>query len=174
MWYFMLHSGIHATIAGVMLAFAIPNRKGQENSPSYVIQHVLHKPVAFLVLPLFALANTCIILRNSWFEGLTERNSIGIIAGLLIGKPIGILLFSFLGVASGICVLPVDLKWKHIASVGFLAGIGFTMSIFITLLAFNDSVIIDNSKVAVLAASLVAAIVGFLCLKFTLRRQHHF
>jgi NhaA family Na+:H+ antiporter len=168
MWYFMLHSGIHATIAGVMLAFAIPNRKGQENSPSFILQHVLHKPVAFFVLPLFALANTCMVLGGSWFEGLSERNSIGIIAGLLIGKPIGILLFSFVGVASGICVLPGDLKWKHIIGVGFLAGIGFTMSIFITLLAFNDSFIIDNSKVAVLAASLVAALLGFFGLKFTL------
>jgi NhaA family Na+:H+ antiporter len=171
MWYFMLHSGIHATISGVLLAFAIPLQKGDEKSPSYVLQHFLHKPVAFFILPLFALANTGIILTSNWYASLTSQNSIGIITGLVFGKPLGILLFSIIGVGSGMCVLPDDIKWKHIISVVFLAGIGFTMSIFITLLAFDDPVIIDNSKIAILAASLIAAIIGFVCLKATLKAK---
>jgi NhaA family Na+:H+ antiporter len=171
MWYFMLNSGIHATITGVLLAFAIPFRK-DEKSPSHTLQHFLHKPVAFFILPLFALANTCITLNPNWTAGLTHSNSLGIIIGLVIGKPLGVLLFSFAGVASGICVLPNDLKWNHIAGAGFLAGIGFTMSIFVTLLAFEDGVIINMSKIAVLLASLVAAVIGFILLKSSLKNQN--
>lgn len=169
MWYFMLHSGIHATITGVLLAFVIPFAKGKETSPSHVVEKFIHKPVAFFILPLFALANTCITLNDNWTESLSHTNSMGIIAGLVLGKPIGILLFSFAGVALKICVLPADLNWKHIAGVGFLGGIGFTMSIFITLLAFKDPTVVDHSKIAVLLASSMAAIVGFAALKFTLK-----
>lgn len=169
MWYFMLHSGIHATITGVLIAFAIPNGKGDERSPSHVAEKLLHKPVAFFILPLFALANTSITFGMNWASGLIQSNSVGIIAGLVIGKPLGILLFSFIGVASGICVLPQELKWKYIVGAGCLAGIGFTMSIFITLLAFQDAVMIDNSKIAVLFASFISAIIGFVWLRSTLK-----
>jgi NhaA family Na+:H+ antiporter len=171
MWYFMLHSGIHATISGVLLAFAIPLQKGDESSPSYILQHLLHKPVAFFILPLFALANTCIILSNNWPASLASQNSVGVIVGLVIGKPLGILLFSLVGVASGICVVPNDIKWKHIIGIGFLGGIGFTMSIFITLLAFDDAVVIEDSKIAVMAASFIAAIIGFVNLRTTLKNR---
>lgn len=167
MWYFMLHSGVHATIAGVLLAFAIPFGDGGDKSPSYILQHFLHKPVAFFVLPLFAIANTCIGIGNNWLDGLGQSNSLGIIAGLVIGKPLGVWLFSFIGVGVGLCILPTDLKWKNIVGADFLAGIGFTMSIFITLLAFDDTVIINNSKIAIIIASLIAGIIGFLCLKLT-------
>ena len=95
MWYFMLHSGVHSTITGVLLAFAIPFGKGDEKSPSYILQSFLHKPVAFFILPLFALANTCIIITHDWYAELTTANSIGILAGLVVGKPLGILLFFF-------------------------------------------------------------------------------
>lgn len=169
MWYFMLHSGIHATITGVMLAFAIPFGSGDEKSPSYILQHILHKPVAFFILPLFAIANTCIPIGGNWLSGLTEINSLGIIIGLIVGKPLGILLFSFIGVSLSICALPSDLKWKNILGAGCLGGIGFTMSIFITLLAFDDAVIINNSKIAILIASLIAGIIGFLFLKQTFK-----
>lgn len=170
MWYFMLNSGVHATVAGVLLAFAIPFGDGGDKSPSYILQHFLHKPVAFFILPLFAVANTCIVIGNNWLDGLGQSNSLGIIAGLVIGKPLGVWLFSFIGVGAGLCILPTDLKWKNIIGAGFLAGIGFTMSIFITLLAFHDTVIINNSKIAIIIASLIAGIIGFLCLKLTIRK----
>jgi len=169
MWYFMLHSGVHATITGVLLAFAIPFTNGGEKSPSYILQHFLHKPVAFFILPLFAVANTCIALGDTWQTGFDQTNSFGIIAGLVIGKPLGIFLFSFIGVGLGLCVMPSDLKWKNIVGAGFLGGIGFTMSIFITLLAFNNDEIITSSKIAILTASFLAGIIGFIYLKMTLK-----
>jgi NhaA family Na+:H+ antiporter len=170
MWYFMLHSGVHATIAGVLLAFAVPFGDGGEKSPSYILQHFLHKPVAFFILPLFATANTCIAIGNNWQDGLGQLNSLGIITGLVIGKPLGIWLFSFIGTGLGLCVMPTDLTWKNIIGAGFLGGIGFTMSIFITLLAFDDAVVINNSKIAIILASIIAGIIGFFCLKLTLKK----
>jgi len=169
MWYFMLHSGVHPTITGVLLAFVIPFGNGGKKTVSYSIQHFLHKPVAFVILPLFAIANTCIALGNDWFSGLGETNSMGIIAGLVIGKPLGIWLFSFIGVGLGLCALPADLKWKNILGAGMLGGIGFTMSIFITLLAFENPEMVNNSKIAILIASVIAGICGLLWLKATLK-----
>ncbi|MBK8493663.1 MAG: Na+/H+ antiporter NhaA [Chitinophagaceae bacterium] len=169
MWYFMLNSGVHATITGVLLAFAIPFGNGGERSPSYILQHFLHKPVAFVILPLFAIANTCIAIGDGWQNNLGHTNSLGIMLGLVIGKPLGIFLFSFIGVGLGLCTLPGDLKWKNIIGAGFLGGIGFTMSIFITLLAFKDADIVNESKIAILIASVVAGTIGFLWLKLTLK-----
>ena len=171
MWYFMLHSGVHATITGVLLAFAIPFGNGGEKSPSYILQYFLHKPVAFFILPLFAVANTCISVGDSWQSSLGQTNSLGIMAGLVIGKPLGIWLFSFIGVGLGLCALPTDLKWKNIIGAGFLGGIGFTMSIFITLLAFENADIVNNSKIAILIASLIAGAFGFFWLRFTLSKK---
>lgn len=170
MWWFMLHSGVHATITGVLLAFAIPFGNGDEKSTSYLLQHFLHNPVAFLILPLFALANTGIVIESDWSASLMHHASLGIILGLVIGKPLGIWLFSFLGTKIGICALPSDMNWKNLLSVGFLGGIGFTMSIFITLLAFNDHHFIDSSKIAILLASTIAGSIGFCLLKFSRRR----
>ncbi len=171
MWYFMLNSGIHPTITGVLLAFVIPFGNGDEKSSSFLLQHILHKPVAFFILPLFALANTCMIVDDNWQAGICDRSSIGIFTGLVIGKPLGICLFAFIGVALGFCNLPADLKWRHIIGAGFLGGIGFTMSIFITLLAFNDSNSINHSKLAILIASLLAGTIGFIWLKITLKKS---
>ena len=171
MWYFMLNSGIHATITGVLLAFAIPFGNGGEKSTSYILQHFLHKPVAFLVLPLFALANTAIVINTDLGEIITQKFSLGISLGLVIGKPIGIVLISFLAVSFGICKLPDDLNWKSIIGVGFLGGIGFTMSIFITLLAFDDFELQNDSKITILIASVIAALIGFVLLNFSLKRQ---
>jgi Na+:H+ antiporter, NhaA family len=171
MWYFMLHSGVHATITGVLLAFAIPFGNGNDKSPSYIIQRLLHKPVAFFVLPLFACANTCIQIGSNWQVSLLEPNSIGIMVGLLIGKPLGIWLFSFAFSYIGLCSLPSDLKWRHIIGAGILGGIGFTMSIFITLLAFENMITINNSKIAILLSSIVAGAIGFLFLKRTLKES---
>lgn len=168
-WYFMLQSGVHATITGVILAFVAPFGDGGTKSPSYILQHHLHKPVAFFILPLFALANTCIAIGGNWFANLGTPESLGIIAGLVLGKPAGIILFSFAAAWLGLAVLPGDLKWKNIAGAGLLGGIGFTMSIFITLLAFDDEAYIDGSKIAILIASLIAGVAGFITLKLTLR-----
>lgn len=172
MWYFMLHSGVHATITGVLLAFAIPFGKGDEKSTSYILQHFLHKPVAFIILPVFALANTAIYFNGNLAQTLTENYSLGIALGLIVGKPLGIGIFTFLAVRIGWCQLPSDLNWKAIIGVGFLAGIGFTMSIFITLLAFDNEIIINNSKLVILLASLIAGIIGFTFLKFTLTNTY--
>lgn len=172
MWLLMLKSGVHATIAGVMLAFAVPysHRDDDETSPSHRLEHVLHKPVAFIILPIFALANTGIIIGADWMHGLANANSLGIGAGLLLGKPLGVVVFSLIAVTAGLCRLPADLDWRHILGAGMLGGIGFTMSIFITNLAFTgDPAIINASKMAILLASLAAGISGFLWLRQTCR-----
>ena len=169
MWYFMLNSGVHATITGVLLAFAVPFGNGNEKSSSYILQHFLHKPVAFIILPIFALANTAIILSSDIGETLTQNYNIGIAVGLIVGKPLGIFLLTFLAVKFGLCKLPDDLNWKSIVGVGFLGGIGFTMAIFITLLAFDNDTIINNAKFVILISSLTAGLIGFLSLKLTLK-----
>lgn len=169
MWYFMLHSGVHATITGVLLAFAIPFENGSEKTISYQLEHFLHRPVAFLILPIFALANTAITIHldsNSLFPAY----GIAIIIGLFIGKPIGITLFSYIAVKFKTAVLPEDLDWKAIFGAGLLGGIGFTMSIFITLLAFSDAEIINNAKLYIIVASLLSGIFGLVFLKKVLKK----
>jgi NhaA family Na+:H+ antiporter len=165
MWYFMHHSGVHATITGVLLAFAIPFRKGDYHSPSWVMQRFLHKPVAFIVLPLFALANTAIVIGPGFASFFTEPYALGIIAGLVIGKPLGITLFCFVAVLLKICVLPSDMKWKHLIGAGILGGIGFTMSIFITLLAFDNPALVNSAGLMILLGSLLAGVLGLLWLR---------
>lgn len=171
MWYFMLHSGIHATITGVLMAFVIPFGDGSKATISFRLQHLLHKPVAFFILPIFALANTAFPIAADWQTNVFDNVSLGIIFGLVIGKPLGIVLFSFLGISLSLCTLPKDLNWSTILGAGFLGGIGFTMSIFITLLAFNSPEIINFSKIAILIASFVAGIIGFVLLKIKLKHS---
>lgn len=168
MWGLMLKSGVHATIAGVLLGLIIPlsDREDDEESPAHRLEHFLHNPVSFGILPIFALANTGIIIGAESLKTLINHNEIGIWTGLIVGKPIGITLFSFLAVSIKICKLPLDLNWKHIFGAGLLGGIGFTMSIFITNLAFaGNAAEISGSKMAILLASLVAGTLGFTWLK---------
>jgi NhaA family Na+:H+ antiporter len=168
MWFLMLKSGVHATVAGVLLAFAIPFSAKQDDaaSPSHRLEHALHKPVAFLILPVFALANTGIVVGSGWAQELLSANSLGILLGLAVGKPIGIVLFTFAAVSIGLCRLPLDLAWRHVLGAGLLGGIGFTMSIFITNLAFTGQAeVINASKMAILIASLTAGLIGFGWLK---------
>jgi NhaA family Na+:H+ antiporter len=165
MWYFMLQSGVHATISGVLLAFALPFGDGSETSPSYKLQHFLHKPVAFGIMPAFALANTGIPVSGRWLENLFTSNSLGVFAGLFLGKPLGIFLAASLSVRTGLSQLPGDLSWKHILGAGFLGGIGFTMSIFITLLAFSDPEIVQATKISILVSSILAGVTGFLFIR---------
>lgn len=171
MWYFMLHSGIHATITGVLLAFAIPFGDGSEKSPSYILQRVLHLPVAFVILPVFALANTSLKITPDWYHMLITSNSLGIIFGLVIGKPIGILSFCFLSIKLKLASIPEGINLKQLAGAGFLGGIGFTMSIFITILAFEDPAVIEQSKIAVMVASVIAGVSGYLFLNSSIAKS---
>ncbi len=173
MWYLMLHSGVHATITGVLLAFAIPFQKGEEHSISSQLQHALHKPVSFFILPLFALANTAIIINFGNSENFFETYAIGIALGLIIGKPLGITVFSYIAVKCKAAILPSDLQWKHITGAGILGGIGFTMSIFITLLAFDDAEVINHAKLFIVIASLISGIIGLIFLKSILKSNEN-
>jgi len=165
MWYFILQSGIHAAIAGVLLAFAIPFDQGDASSLSYKLQHFLHKPVAFLIMPIFALANTGIVLKGISLGEVITPNTVGIFMGLLAGKPIGIVSFSILAIKLKIAQLPNGVSLKHLIGAGFLGGIGFTMAIFVTFLAFGDAAIIQNSKLAILLGSLLAGTLGYMILR---------
>lgn len=165
MWYFMLHSGVHATITGVLVALAIPveSKKGKP-SLSHRLEDYLKAPVNLVILPLFALANTAIPIGGNVLQTLTTPYGIGIAAGLVVGKPLGVLAAGAIAVRSRLCRLPKGAGWRHMTGIGFLAGIGFTMSIFITLLAFDDPEVMIGAKLAILLSSLVAGAVGYLLL----------
>lgn len=169
MWFFMHHSGIHATISGVLLAFAIPISKNEEKSPAGKLQDLLDKPVPFVILPLFAMANTAIAISPDWNNLFKENYSMGILLGLVLGKPIGISLFTYIFVKIKLCKLPSDVRWKELIATSLLGGIGFTMSIFVTLLAFDDISIINNSKFMILLSSFFAGIIGLIGLKLVLK-----
>lgn len=160
MWYCFLKSGVHATIAGVLLAFAIPFNENDDENISSKLQHFLHKPVAFIIVPIFAFVNTAILIPANIIASLSTPNSSGIILGLLAGKLIGIFSFPYLLVKAGWASLQEGLTWKNLTGIGLLAGIGFTMSMFISNLAFNDADIISTSKLSILIASTIAAIIG--------------
>lgn len=169
MWYFMSISGIHPTIAGVLFAFTIPFGDGSEKTLSYRMQDFLDNPVTFIILPIFALVNTAIIIGGGFGSVIAQDDSLGIALGLIVGKPIGIFVMAYLCAKLGLVKLPPDLKWKNIFGVGILGGIGFTMSIFVTLLAFDDPIFINNAKLIILCSSLVAGVIGFFVLKSQLK-----
>jgi NhaA family Na+:H+ antiporter len=153
-----------------MLAFAIPFRARNpgEQSPSNRLEHWLHQPVSFLILPLFALANTGVTIDQYAIAQLGNPNSIGIALGLILGKPLGVVALCFIAVKCGVSALPPSIRWSHIVGAGLLGGIGFTMSIFITNLAFaSEPALVNSSKLAVLLASLVAGLLGMLWLRKT-------
>ena len=150
-----------------MLAFAIPFGNGDEKSTSYIIQEFLHKPVAFFILPIFALCNAAIVFNGDLIQSFAENYSLGIGLGLLVGKPFGIFIAIFLAVKFKLCKLPDDVNWNSVFGISLLGGIGFTMSIFITLLAFDNEQVINISKIVILAVSLIAGILGFFVLKFS-------
>ena len=158
LWFAILQSGIEASIAGVLFAFAIPTAK------LVVVEKVIHNPVNFGILPLFALANTALFIPAHFLDALGTTVGLGIIVGLVIGKPLGIFLISRLLVSLNIARLPTNVKWKQILGMGALAGVGFTMSIFTTMLAFGDNTIQDISKIAILtsvALSVAVSVVYF-------------
>lgn len=163
LWTAVLKSGIHATLAGVIIGFFIPLKAKHGHSPARSLEHILHPWVAFLILPLFAFANAGVSLQGVTLEGLTSLLPLGIIAGLFIGKPLGISLFCLLAVKLRLASLPEGTSFKEIIAVGVLCGIGFTMSIFIATLAFGhaDPALITWAKLGILIGSLLAAITGY-------------
>lgn len=171
MWYCMLKSGVHATIAGVLLAFAIPFQQTTGGGLSYRLQHFLHKPVAFIIMPVFALANTAIVFPANLLQSFSTPNSIGIMAGLVLGKLGGIFLVSWLAIKMKVASPADGIGWTHLLGASLLGGIGFTMSIFITNLAFGDETIIIASKMSILLASVIAAVLGLLVLKLSQSKQ---
>jgi NhaA family Na+:H+ antiporter len=210
LWLCFLLSGVHATIAGVLLAFTVPavsfmdpgafldrsryvldrfeqaEEKGQNvlaneerqaalhalnhaayklEPPLHELEHALHPWVVFAIMPLFALANAGVELGGGIAEALTAPISIGIVLGLVVGKQVGITLFAWLAVRSGLSELPEGTGWRHVYGAGWLAGIGFTMSLFITDLAFSEDSLVETAKLGILEASLVAGVVGWAILR---------
>mgnify|MGYP000966068910 FL=1 len=170
-WYFIHHSGIHATIAGVLVAMTIPTNDTDIESPLERLEHALVKPVNFIIIPLFAFANTNISIESEMLTGLVAPMGLGISLGLLLGKPLGILTMTFVCSKLGISSLPEGSSFRHILGVGLLAGIGFTMSIFISILSFSDQLHINEAKLAILLTSLLAGILGYLVLSLVGRRR---
>jgi len=197
-WFFVLQSGIHATVAGVLLALATPMKRkiapenlrdelraglehgefeevevkvanlervlGNAQSPLHRLEHLLHPWVAFLVLPIFALLNAGVDLGGGG-GALTEPVALGVVLGLLLGKPLGVLAFSWLAMKLGLASLPEGVDWGAMVGAGLLAGIGFTMSLFVGGLAFEGSdELLDQAKIGILAASVVAAVLGLILL----------
>ncbi|QNF32622.1 Na+/H+ antiporter NhaA [Adhaeribacter swui] len=165
MWYFVHHSGVHATIAGVLTALTLPTTPDATESPLEKLEHALAKPVNFVIMPLFALANTNIRFEAGMVEGLSSSLGLGIVLGLVLGKPLGITFLSWLSVKLGISALPPDIKWVQLLGAGLLAGIGFTMSIFVALLSFDAPELQAEAKFSILIASLIAGVSGYLFLK---------
>ncbi len=164
LWYFVHHSGIHATIAGVLLALSIPTNPVKETSPLEKLEHIIVRPVNFLIMPIFALANTNIRFEHKMIDGLYSPLGLGILLGLFAGKPIGVVIFSWLSVKLGLASLPSRANWKHIIGLGFLAGIGFTMSIFVTMLSLDKPEFQIEAKFSILAASVLSGITGYIFL----------
>lgn len=174
LWYFMHHSGIHATIAGVLLAFTIPtNDSNTEISPLEKLEELLHTPVNYFIMPLFALANTNIKFHSGMVDGLFTNFGYGIILGLVLGKVIGINLFSFIAIKLKLSDLPNNSQWSQMLGAGLLAGIGFTMSIFIALLSYKGNTEIqDEAKFAILVASAISGFLGYFLLKLISKKTH--
>ena len=167
LWYFVLQSGVHATIAGVLLATTIPNSNNKhfDHSMLKYLEHKLHNFVGILVLPIFAFFNSDISFSDVTLNSVFSPLSLGIILGLLIGKPIGITLFTFIGLKTKIFRLPEGTALKDIFGLSLLCGIGFTMSLFINGLAFTDDVYIDSSKLGIFLGSIISAVLGYLILR---------
>ncbi|RKQ39977.1 Na+/H+ antiporter NhaA [Enterobacter sp. R1(2018)] len=177
LWTAVLKSGVHATLAGVIIGFFIPLKEKDGRSPARELEHVLHPWVAFLILPLFAFANAGVSLEGVTPAGLTSLLPMGIIAGLFIGKPLGISLFCWAALKLRLASLPAGTTGKDIMAVGVLCGIGFTMSIFIASLAFGsvDPALIIWAKLGILLGSLLSAVVGYSMLRSrfsTVAQQH--
>ncbi len=172
LWFCFLMSGVHATIAGVLLALTIPTKQDHDSSPLHILEHALSTPVAIFIMPLFAMANTAIPIEADLGSQLTNPGGLGIILGLAVGKPLGVLLFSILVVKLNIATLPHGVSWSGVLSAGFFAGIGFTMSIFIANLAFASAPeSLETSKISIIAASVISAVIGMILLGISVSKK---
>ena len=176
LWVFVLKSGVHATLAGVALALTIPLRRAPgiehdlEASPLHRMEHALHRVVPFVIIPIFGFANAGVSFAGMSLSNLAEPVTLGVILGLVVGKLVGVLATSALAIKLGLADLPVRAKWSHMTGVALLCGIGFTMSLFIGLLAFPDSEHLQNAvKLGILAGSVAAALLGTLVLMLSPR-----
>ncbi len=172
LWVAVLKSGVHATLAGVLIAWCIPLQSSLGRSPLKDLESDLHAPVAFVILPLFAFANAGLPLADLGVQDFTHPVTMGVIAGLVLGNPIGVLLFTGIGVALGVTRLPYGVNWLQMAGTGFICGIGFTMSLFIAGLAFEHAGGVNYSfvRLGILAGSALAAVLGCVLLAIGLRR----
>jgi NhaA family Na+:H+ antiporter len=171
MWAAVLKSGVHATLAGIVLAFFIPIRdSARESSPLHELEHDLHTAVAFGILPIFSFANAGIPLADVSFEYLLHPVPFGILTGLFLGKQAGVFLFCWLGVRIGLARLPADLAWRHLYGAGLLCGVGFTMSLFIGSLAFENTGVnlLFDERLGIIVGSLLSGTCGYLVLRGSL------
>ena len=173
LWVAVLKSGVHATLAGVLIAFCVPMRDEQGGSPLRALEHDLHAPVAFAILPIFAFANAGLSLGGITWADLTHPVTVGISFGLLIGKPIGILGFVGLAVAIGLAKLPRDIGWMHVLGAALACGIGFTMSLFIAGLAFEHGSgdYFSGDRLGILIGSVLSALAAFVVLHLALPKS---
>jgi NhaA family Na+:H+ antiporter len=173
MWVAVLKSGVHATLAGVLLAFFIPLRtpEGSDHTVAEGLEHDLHGSVAYVILPLFAFMNTGVSLAGFSFTTLLEPIPLGIAAGLLIGKQLGIFGACWLAIQLRIAKLPSGVGWWELYGVALLGGIGFTMSLFISSLAFEGSTVVTNDRLGILVGSILSALIGYSILKWRLSTQ---
>jgi Na+:H+ antiporter, NhaA family len=165
LWHFVHHSGIHATIAGVLVALTVPTTPDATVSPLEKLEHFLNKPVNYFIMPMFALANTNIALEGGMVEGIFSSMGLGILFGLFIGKPLGIFSMAWISTKTGLSSLPDNTKWIQIIGLGVLGGIGFTMSIFIAMLSYGDLQFQSEAKFAILVTSMLAGVVGYIILR---------
>lgn len=172
-WVAVLKSGVHATLAGVLLALAVPLRAtdSEGHSPLRHLEHILHPWVAFLVLPVFAFANAGVNFSGMSFSSLLEPLPLGIALGLFVGKQIGVFGFSFLMIKTGLAKMPEGANWGMLYGVSLLCGIGFTMSLFIGGLAFDDAAHATAIRLGVLAGSLVSGTLGYFVIKLAIARR---
>jgi NhaA family Na+:H+ antiporter len=166
MWVFVLKSGVHATLAGVLIAFTIPlNAKDGDEALLYKMEHGLHPWVAFLILPVFAFANAGVNFTGIGIDDLLQPLTLGIAVGLFLGKQIGVFLATWIGVKSGIARLPENVSWKHVYGVACLTGVGFTMSLFIGSLAFTTADVMNAVRLGVVLGSVLSGLFGYVLLK---------
>lgn len=171
-WYLIHHSGIHATIAGVLVAMTIPSKMMDGKSPLLTLEHIIANPVNYVIMPLFALVNTNILIEAEMISGLFTPLGLGIICGLVVGKPVGISLITWLTVKSGLGIMPDKARWSQVIGVGMLAGIGFTMSIFIAILSFAGlEHVLAEAKLSILVASALSGILGAALLVLTSKKK---
>lgn len=172
LWVAVLKSGVHATLAGVLIAFCVPMRDAEGRSPLGELEHDLHGPVAFAILPAFAFANAGLPLAGMALSDIAHPVTLGVVSGLLVGKPVGIMLFVGIAVALGVARLPARVTWVQLLGVAFACGIGFTMSLFIAGLAFQhgSGAYLAGDRLGILLGSVASAVAAFVILQFSLPR----